>query len=74
MRYLHTRAAVSDSGDGFPLAELERLLGEVIEEARRVQQSYAPEWSPGRQRTLKDALMLLERVVMKVERLPGDGP
>jgi len=70
---LPTRATASENGDGFPLAELERLLGEVIEEARRVQQNYAPEWSPGRQRTLKDALMLLERVVNKVERLPEDG-
>lgn len=53
------------------LAELGRLLLEAIEEAQRVQQNYAQEWSPGRQRDLKDALMLLERVVAKVERLPG---
>ena len=54
------------------LADLRRLLGDAIEEARRVQQSCSPEWSPGRQRVLKDSLMLLARVVAKVERLPRD--
>jgi hypothetical protein len=54
------------------LEDLGRLLGEAIEEARRVQKSCSQEWSPGRQRILKDALMLLARVVAKVERLPRD--
>jgi len=54
------------------LADLGRLLGEAIDEARRVQKSFSLEWSPGRQRVLKDALMLLARVVTKVERLPRD--
>ena len=54
------------------LSDLGRLLTEAIEEARRVQTRCSPEWSPGRQRVLKDALMLLARVVAKVERLPRD--
>jgi hypothetical protein len=56
------------------LEELQRLLEEAIEEARRVQQNHAREWSPGCQRVLKDALMLLERAVVKVKLLPGDSP
>ena len=51
--------------------QVRQLLVEAIKEALHVCDKYREEWSAGRQRGIKDALELLDRVVVKAERLSG---
>jgi hypothetical protein len=56
------------------LQQLRQFLLGAIKEAHRVQQNKGGAWGAGYNQGLEDALELLDRVVQKSVRLPGDAP